>query len=160
MVPVTVLIGATAMVFPAATAVVYAFSGSILSAILSYGIGARLGSAPLHKIAGPKIDALNKRLARNGILAVAVIRNLPLAPYTLVNMAAGASKVKFRDYVLGTAIGMAPGILAITVFADRLLQAIKDPNWLNISVSGVLLVAFGVGFWWVRRRLRRREKGE
>ncbi|MCG6879015.1 MAG: VTT domain-containing protein [Deltaproteobacteria bacterium] len=160
MVPVTVLIGATAMVFPAATAVVYAFSGSILSAILSYGIGARLGSAPLHKIAGPKIEALNKRLARNGILAVAVIRNLPLAPYTMVNMAAGASKVKFRDYVLGTGIGMAPGILAITVFADRLLQAIKDPNWLNISVSGALLSAFGVGFWWVRRRLRRREKGE
>jgi phospholipase D1/2 len=114
MVPVTVLIIATAMVFPAFTATGYALGGCVLSAILTYGIGARLGSAPLQRFAGGKINRLNKRLAKKGFLAIAVIRNLPLAPFTLVNMAAGASKVRFRDYVVGTGIGMVPGIVAVT----------------------------------------------
>ncbi len=160
MVPVTVLVIATAMVFPAFTATGYALGGCLLSAILTYGIGARLGSAPLERVAGRRINRLNKRLARKGILAIAVIRNLPLAPFTLVNMAAGASKVRFRDYVVGTGIGMLPGIVAVTFFADRVFQTLKKPNWLNITISCALFVAFGLGFWWLKRRLQKTKEGE
>ncbi|MGM0428477.1 MAG: VTT domain-containing protein [Thermodesulfobacteriota bacterium] len=156
MVPVTILVGVTAMVFPPWTAGLYALSGCILSAVVSYSIGAVMGTKTLNRLAGRRIIRLSKRLAKQGILTVAVVRNLPLAPFSVVNMVAGASHIKFWDYVVGTAIGMAPGVLAIILFADRLLETIRDPEWINILLTAGLAIAFFVGFWWVRRRLEKR----
>ena len=51
---------------------------------------------------------------------MAVVRNLPVAPFTIVNMVAGASHIKLGDFLLGTALGMAPGIVAIMVFIPDL----------------------------------------
>jgi phospholipase D1/2 len=48
------------------------------------------------------------------VLAVAAIRLVPIAPFTLVNLIAGASKIRFADYLLGTVIGMAPGLVLMS----------------------------------------------
>ncbi|MDZ7695389.1 MAG: VTT domain-containing protein [Deltaproteobacteria bacterium] len=154
-VPVTLLVGVTAIVFPPLTAFFYSLSGCVLNAILTYGIGAALGKAPLQKFAGKKIDRLSKRLAKRGILSVMVIRNVPIAPYTIVNMLAGASRIKFRDYVVGTCIGMAPGIAVLTFFVDRLIETLKHPDWTNIILTACIAIAFGVGFWRIKRRLQK-----
>jgi phospholipase D1/2 len=154
-VPVTVLVGVTAVVFPPLTAFFYSLSGCVLNAILTYGIGAALGRAPLRKVAGLKVERLSKRLAKRGILAIIVIRNFPVAPYTLVNMLAGASKIKFRDYLAGTCIGIAPGIGLVTFFVDRLIDAMRDPGWENIILIGSLVIAFAILIWRVRRRFQK-----
>jgi uncharacterized membrane protein YdjX (TVP38/TMEM64 family) len=89
------------------------------------------------------------------MLAVAVVRNLPIAPFTIVNVVAGASRIKLRDFLLGTAIGMAPGILAIMLFTDRLLNAVRDPQWGNIALAAAAALILGIGIWWIKRRLLR-----
>jgi uncharacterized membrane protein YdjX (TVP38/TMEM64 family) len=71
-----------------------------------------------------------------------VIRNVPIAPFTVVNLLAGASSLRFRDYLLGTALGMAPGIAAVTLMGDRLRGVLEDPTAGNV---GWLLLA--VGLW-------------
>jgi phospholipase D1/2 len=90
---------------------------------------------------------------------VAIVRNLPVAPFTIVNLVAGASRIRFRDYVAGTALGMAPGILAISVFADRLIHTVKDPEWGNIALTVGLAIVLGIGIWWAKKRISR-EKGD
>jgi phospholipase D1/2 len=101
------------------------------------------------------LNRLSKRLARQGLVTVALVRNLPIAPFTIVNMVAGASRIKFKDFLLGTALGMAPGIFAITVFTNRLLQAIREPGWSNIAIATGIAGILGVGFLWIRKRLSR-----
>jgi uncharacterized membrane protein YdjX (TVP38/TMEM64 family) len=92
-------------------------------------------------------------MARKGVLSVAVIRNIPIAPYTIVNLIAGASHIKLKDFLIGTAVGMLPGVLSITLFTDRLLQAFRQPNWVNFGVAGLLAAALTGGFWWLKNRL-------
>ncbi|MCF8143572.1 MAG: VTT domain-containing protein [Deltaproteobacteria bacterium] len=158
MVPVTLLVGATAMIFPPLKAGLYALSGCLCSAVVTYAIGARLGKRLIHRIAGRRINRLDKILGKQGLLAVAIVRNLPVAPFTVVNLVAGASGIRFRDYVAGTALGMAPGILAISVFADRLIHTVKDPEWGNIALTVGLAIILGIGIWWAKKRISR-EKG-
>jgi len=154
-VPVTLLVGVTAVVFPPLTAFFYALSGCVLSAVSTYGIGAVLGKAPLQKLVGRKVERVSKRLAKRGILTIIVLRNVPLAPFTLVNMLAGASRIRFKDYAVGTCIGMAPGIAVLTFFVDRLLQIIKEPDWVNIMLTGCAAIAFGIFFWRIRQRFQK-----
>jgi uncharacterized membrane protein YdjX (TVP38/TMEM64 family) len=70
-----------------------------------------------------------------------IVRLLPLAPFTLTNLVAGASGIRIRDFTLGTALGMAPGILAITVFEAQLEDAIRNPGIATLlTVAGLVLV--------------------
>jgi phospholipase D1/2 len=68
-------------------------------------------------------------------------------------MIAGASRIRLKDFLVGTAIGMLPGIVAVVVFSDRLLNAVRNPGWLNISIAAGVAVLIGLGSWWIHRRL-------
>ena len=157
MVPITVLIGATGIIFPAHLGVVYALAGSLLSSLITYFIGAGFGRRMVRRLAGSRLNRLSRQLARQGILTVMVVRNLPVAPFTIVNMVAGASHIKLRDFLLGTALGMLPGIVVITVFADRLSAAVKNPHWTNIAVAAGIAIVWVLGIWLIQNRLRSRK---
>jgi phospholipase D1/2 len=153
MIPVTLLVGATGIVFSPAIGTLYALAGCLLSGLTTYALGAKLGRNTIRKLSGKRSARLSRRLADNGIIAVAIIRNLPVAPFTIVNMMAGASRIKLKDFLIGTAIGMLPGILGVVVFSDRLLNAVRNPGWFNVSIAAGVAVLIGLGSWWVHRRL-------
>ena len=93
-----------------------------------------------------------------GVLAVVVLRLVPVAPFTLVNLVAGATHLRARDFLLGTALGMTPGILAVTVFSDRLAVALWHPSGtaLALLAAAAALIAAGafVLYRWLARRAR------
>jgi phospholipase D1/2 len=153
MVPITLLVGVTAMVFSPTWGTLYALSGCLLNALTTYLIGSRLGKQTVRKLAGQRLNRLSRQMAKKGILTVAIIRNIPVAPFTIVNMIAGASHIRLKDYLIGTAIGMLPGILAITLFADRLLHTIQNPGWLNALIAVFLAAAIILGSWSLKKRM-------
>jgi uncharacterized membrane protein YdjX (TVP38/TMEM64 family) len=91
----------------------YILAGATLGATISYAIGRYLGHEWLRLFAGERINRISTRLAERGILAVIVIRMLPIAPFAIVNMVAGTSHFRSRDFVLGTIFGMLPGTVLI-----------------------------------------------
>ena len=97
---------------------------------------------------------MNRYLKRHGILAMALVRNLPVAPYSLVNLIAGAVSIKLSDFLVGSFIGMLPGITVITLFTDRMLEAIENPNMMNIVLAVIVAILLAAGIWWLRKRLR------
>jgi phospholipase D1/2 len=150
--PITMLIIATAMAFGPLLGLTYSLLGCLVSATLTFGIGALMGRETVRRFAGRHVSRLSHRLARHGLTAVLIVRILPVAPFTIVNIMAGASEVRFRDFILATLLGMLPGLVVMTVFGDRLQSAIKDPR----AESFMLLVAFVVALIavmiWLRRR--------
>ena len=153
MIPVTLMVGATGIVFSPVIGTLYALAGCLLSGLTAYAVGAKVGRKTIRKLSGKRSARLSRRLADNGIIAVAIIRNLPVAPFTIVNMIAGASHIKLKDFLVGTAIGMLPGILGVVVFSDRLLNAVRNPGWFNVSIAAGVAVLIGIGSWWINRRL-------
>lgn len=140
MIPVNLLILATALSFGPITGFALALAGSLLGGLASYLLGRWLGREVVRKLAGKKLNRLSRRLARRGWLAVALLRMVPIAPFTLVNMVAGASHISTRSFLIGTAIGMCPGILAIMVFEKGLEHALRNPGWETV---GLALLALG-----------------
>jgi phospholipase D1/2 len=155
-VPITLMIVVTALVFGAWIAFGYAMVGSLCAAALTFGIGHALGRDLVGRIGGEGLNRLNRRLGRRGLLAVVTVRILPLAPFTVVNLAAGASHIRLRDFLLGTALGMLPGILAITVFSDRLLAVLREPSPLTLALLAGVAIFVAGGAYALRRWLRGR----
>lgn len=155
-VPITLLVIVTVTVFGPLLGSVYALIGTLLSAMLVFGIGHALGRATVRRVAGSYIGRLSRRLARQGILTIVVVRLLPIAPFSVVNLVFGASHIRLRDFLFGTALGMAPGIALIALFIDRIRAALEAPEPMNFlvlaaSVAAALLAAFGL-YRWLQKR--------
>lgn len=152
-VPVTLLILATAFTFGPVWGVAYSLAGSLLGAVLTYTLGRLLGRDIVRRLAGARVNRLSRRLGRHGLLAAASVRLLPLAPFTVINMVAGASHIRFRDFTFGTVLGMAPGILVMTLLENRLETAIRDPG--PGAFAALAAIAALAVFAWIiiRRRL-------
>jgi phospholipase D1/2 len=155
-VPVNVMIAATGALFGPLLGFLYALAGSLLAAGLSFGIGRGLGRDWVRRLASRRVNAMNKRLSQHGLLAMTVLRLLPIAPFTVVNLAAGASEIRTRDYLLGSLFGMAPGIVLMTVFGDRLGAWLRHPDLSNLVVVLIIAVLALVLTWALRRWSRRR----
>ena len=131
-----------------------AMVGALLGAAASYGIGAFLGHEVLVRLAGSRINLLSQRMATRGLVAVILVRMVPVAPFAVINMVAGASHIRLRDLVLGTAIGMTPGMLAMMVFVDQITEALRAPTPLTFALLGGTVLLIAVGAWGLQRWLR------
>lgn len=155
-VPITLLIAATGLVFGAWPGIGYALSGTLLSAMATYGIGFALGRDAVRRLAGARANRLSERIGERGIVTVAVLRLLPIAPFTIVNLVAGASHIRLRDYLIGSVVGMTPGIVLTVTFAHQLLEAIRHPDVGSVSTMfaiGLALVGISVLLQrWLGRR--------
>jgi phosphatidylserine/phosphatidylglycerophosphate/cardiolipin synthase-like enzyme/uncharacterized membrane protein YdjX (TVP38/TMEM64 family) len=148
LVPVTLLIAVTGIVFGPLEGAAYAVCGSLLSAYLSYWIGRWFGRDAVRGLLGGRINRLSGRLARRGILAMVIIRVLPVAPFTVINVAAGASHIRLRDYLIGTLLGMTPGIVLTVTFVHNLAEAIRNPSVGTVAILSLvaaLLIASALG---------------
>ena len=153
LVPVTLLIVATTATFGALPGGLYALAGSLASGLAGYGVGAALGRHRVRRLFGSRLGRLGSRLSRHGVAVVVAVRLLPLAPYTVVNVAAGAAQVRLRDYVVGTAIGMLPGIVGATAFGEQLVRTIRRPDPVNVVLLLAVAGAVVLAGRWIGRRL-------
>jgi uncharacterized membrane protein YdjX (TVP38/TMEM64 family) len=128
MMPLLALLTATALVFDPVTAIAVALTGSLLNAAAVYFAGARLIRDWAARSFGEPIARVRNALQSRGVIAVAMIRMVPVAPFSLVNVAAGTIGIPFRDYLFGTFLGLAPGTVLICVFGSELKDLLRDPS--------------------------------
>ncbi|RJG06110.1 hypothetical protein D3870_08920 [Noviherbaspirillum cavernae] len=152
MMPVSLMIAVTGVVFGPVAGASYAIAGSLLSAAATYGIGWRLGRETVRRLVGARVNRLSQRIARRGIVAMIIVRMLPIAPFTLVNLVAGASHISFRDFMIGTLLGMLPGIVVMVTFVHYLAEAVRTPSMGSIAVLGAVVLLL-VGFAMLLQRL-------
>jgi uncharacterized membrane protein YdjX (TVP38/TMEM64 family) len=65
------------------------------------------------------LNDLSRRLGERGLLAIVFARVVPVGPFSVVNIVAGASHIGWRDFLLGTVIGLLPGVTVASIFVDR-----------------------------------------
>ena len=141
LVPVTLMILATAFAFGPLAGSAYSLGGCLLAAVLTYGLGRVLGRDTVRRLGSSRLNRVSRRLADHGLVTMFTVRLLPIAPYALVNIVAGASHIRLRDFILGSTLGMAPGIVAITFFEHQLQVAIREPGAKSFAFLAVLVGA-------------------
>jgi uncharacterized membrane protein YdjX (TVP38/TMEM64 family) len=123
---------------------VYALLGIVASAVVTYYVGRRLRRDTVRRLAGAGLDRMVEVLKKYGLLAMTLLRLVPLAPFAIEGIVAGAVRLKLWHLAAGTAIGMLPGTLATTVFGGQLESALSGGSFNWWIVGGVIaLLAAG-----------------
>jgi phosphatidylserine/phosphatidylglycerophosphate/cardiolipin synthase-like enzyme/uncharacterized membrane protein YdjX (TVP38/TMEM64 family) len=149
-IPVTLLVVATCFLFAPLPGALTALGGALLSAAVTYGAGRLAGRHVVRRLAGSRLNAVTRRLARRGPWAVAALRLLPIAGFSTVNAVAGASRLPLRDLLLGTAVGLVPLILLTLIFVNRVRAALADPGPVSyglLAADTALIVAALLFVW-------------
>jgi phospholipase D1/2 len=137
--PVMLLIAATGIAFGPVLGPLYAMAGCLASASTAFAVGRWVGRGRLERWGGDRVARITRTIRRNGTLAVFLIRKIP-APFTLVNMIVGASSVSYRDFVLGTTLGMGAIVVGLAGFGYHLTELWRDPSPATLGRAGIFLL--------------------
>jgi uncharacterized membrane protein YdjX (TVP38/TMEM64 family) len=128
-----------------------AITGIVASAIAVYFAGRALPDSTLRELGGEKLEKTGRMLRKHGVSAALAVSIVPVAPFPMVGMTAGAAKVRLWHFLTGVCLGMLPGTIATAVFTDQVLAALDDEGEVNLwLVAGVVAVLIAL-ILYVRR---------
>jgi len=136
-----------------------AMAGTLLASLAAYGVGRFVPRSKLRALTPARLKNVQAQMRRHGVLAVLALRVLPSLPFTVESVACGALRINVVEYTLGTALGMAPGTLALTVFGHQLGAAIRPGTHLNYWIVAGVVVVFAAITLGLRAWLRSESAG-
>lgn len=162
MFPLSLLVAATGLIFGPWWGFAYALAGTLSASVLNWWAGRWIGRDALLRYGGKRLHGLSRYLSGRGIRTMTLVNLLPLAPFTLTNMMAGAFHLRFGDYMIGSVIGIVPGLAGVTLLGSQLGELITADSGSDIFyalgglVAGVAVLS-ALKLWADRRkRLRNR----
>lgn len=142
--PVTLLAVLGGALFGLRDGLVLNWVGAMLGAIGGYELTSRIRKdiravfLERHK---HRIDTLG---GANGFMAIFRLRLIPIVPFALVNTAGAFAEVPRRDYLIASALGSIPSIVAYTFCGQGVLAGVEGAGHralVRVAIAGgVLLV--------------------
>lgn len=142
--PLVLLVAATGLVFGPWLGIPIALAGALAGAAAGFAAGRAAGRERVRRHAGVRMNRLSRRLGERGLVSLLLVRVIPVAPFAVINVVAGASRLTWRDFLIGTAAGLGPGIVLALLFVDRAVVALRDPGAATVGLV-VALAAFVIG---------------
>ncbi len=129
-------------VWPLWLAFLLSWLGSVLAGVVGFSFARWIGRDWVEDHLPGRMRAYDRRLAEHGLRTVIVVRLMFfLAPPA--HWALGLSQVRFAPFVLGTAIGFAPGIALLALFGKGLLEYLgEQPS--SFWILGIAAIAIAV----------------
>jgi phospholipase D1/2 len=137
-----------------------AVAGSLASASFYFFIGRRFGAERLKELKSERLRKVQRILRKGGVFAVLSVKMVPTAPYPVVNTAAGAIRIRFRDFFIGTFLAHLPGTVTLALFGEQLENVVRMPTAQNMLMLAVIAAAGASVIFLLRRYVTRRMEGE
>ena len=132
-----------------------AMSGILFNAAVAYYVGRLVDERRFKRLGGPRMERAVRMLKREGLWPVTAMFLLPIAPFAVECIAAGALRVKLWHVIVGAAIGNLPGVLLTTVLghqvAGALIHGRQLDKWVvGVAIAAVVALAWGTRLFWKR----------
>jgi uncharacterized membrane protein YdjX (TVP38/TMEM64 family) len=150
--PITIAGG---IVFGILLGAIYTIIGATIGASIAFFFARFLGKSFVDKILEKnfkKLKKYDKKLVKNGFLAVLFFRLIPIFPFNGLNFALGLTKLKFRDYFFGTLIGIIPGSFVLTYFGDSLGSFNIVHILISLSLFILLIFSYKIFKYFLKRK--------
>ena len=134
--PTSILTPLSAVVFGPFLAWIYTFIGENIAASVAFLVARYFGGDMVSRF--KKLNLIDEELKEHGLRTVIFLRLVPLFPFDVVNFGLGLTSISFKKYVIGTAIGVLPGLTAYIFLGASLLSGM----YIVPTIGGFLLLSF------------------
>jgi uncharacterized membrane protein YdjX (TVP38/TMEM64 family) len=117
--------------------------GAVIGASMAFFVGRTLGRDFVASIIGNRLKRYDDAIEKNGFTTVLYLRLLN-SPFTPLNYGLSLTKVRFRDFLLGTGLGVAVSIFVLTFLAGTLKDVWVSGRWEGLLS---LEVGFAIGIF-------------
>ncbi|MEM1367473.1 MAG: TVP38/TMEM64 family protein [Cyanobacteria bacterium P01_H01_bin.15] len=91
-------------------------------------------------------------IKKNPLGFVLTMRLMPISPFTLMNYVLGLTPISWKDYTVGTCVGIIPGSFAYTWLGVSGLRALEGGDRISFFLALSLLALLGILPWvWQKR---------
>lgn len=160
-VPQFILIAACVVAFGPWYGFLYSWIATVVSAGVTYWLGRGPTARLLERKGGRTIGRMTRFVGQNAFYASFMIRNVPSAPFIVINMAFGAARASFVAFILGCALGVLPKTALVAFFGGSFMTAVSgDGIWTSAILAGVAFAWLGLMLLvreWIKRRESQRE---
>ena len=158
-VPGTLLTTLGAAIFGAYWGFLYVWVGAMIGASAAFWIGRTLGREFAASLIGDRLKKYDEAIERNGFATVLYLR-LIYFPFTPMNFGMGLTRVRFRDYLFGTGLGIIVGTFIFTFFVGTVRDVWASGNWGDLLSFKVLFSVALFVFSFFIPKIIKRLKGE
>jgi uncharacterized membrane protein YdjX (TVP38/TMEM64 family) len=137
---------ASGFLFGTCLGTTYAVVSATLGATIVFG-AARTGLAGLAAKVGPQMRRIEAGFRQNALNYLLVLRLVPVFPFWLVNLVAGASGMRLTSYLVGTFFGMIPAAFVYASLGSGLGILVSEGRPPDLHVlfhPGILLPIQGL----------------
>ncbi|WP_374515340.1 TVP38/TMEM64 family protein [Brevundimonas sp.] len=156
--PQFILIAACVVAFGPNLGFAYSWVATVVSAGVTYWLGRGPTARLVDRLDSRTLARLKRFVGRNAFYASFMIRNVPSAPFIVVNMAFGAARANYWTYLAGCALGVLPKTALVAFFGGAVVSAVSgDGVWTSLILAAVAVVWLGLMLA-VREFVKRRER--
>jgi uncharacterized membrane protein YdjX (TVP38/TMEM64 family) len=128
-------------------------AGAEIATFIGYYFGRKCPRDSVQQLAGRTLERFEPLMHRNGVVAMSLLRLLPIGPHVMGSVLAGALRFRPWHVLAGTFIGVTPGILASTLVGQQLANGMAADGHVNQwvvwgSVLGVVVVLALARAWY------------
>lgn len=131
--------------------------GIMVAALATYSAGRFLKRQTVRHLVGDTLDKASDVLRGHGVVAIFAANMLPVPPFGVQGIMAGAIRIKLWEYSVGTMLSLLPGALMITAFGQEIRTALDDPSKVNYWLPAIAAIGFGLfvllGRRWAAKRV-------
>ncbi|MBC6981073.1 TVP38/TMEM64 family protein [Caulobacter sp. 17J80-11] len=154
--PQFVLIAACVVAFGPWLGFLYSWVATVVSAAATFWVGRVAGARSLERFGGGVLNRMSSYVGKNAFTGSFIIRNVPSAPFIVVNMAFGVSRASFWQFLAGCALGVLPKTALVAFFGGSFMTAVAgDGVWSSAILAGIGLAWLAIMLI-AREILRRR----
>lgn len=151
--PQFVLIAACVVAFGPSAGFFYSWIATIVSAALTFWVGRLAGAETLRRYGGETANRLSAFVGKNDLVASIIVRNVPTAPFIIVNMAFGVSRARFGAFLLGCSIGVLPKTALVAFAGGSAIAALAGSPLVAIGAAVAAGALWLIGMLLARRFL-------
>lgn len=147
--PDSILAVAGGTVFGLVWGTIYTIIGATIGGTISFYISRTFGRDAVERLVKHKAQWFEDGAEKQGFLLVFILRLIPLIPFDIISYGAGLSKIRYRDFVTATVLGIIPGVMVYTNIGDKVIDVY---SWKFICSIAALLALCIISFY-ARKKL-------
>lgn len=157
--PLTVLFMASGVMFPLWLAFIINLAGLCISFSLPYALGRISGTPLVDKLVRkyPKAERLRALSLKNDVFTGFFTRAIAIVPGDVVSMLLGAMGLRYPAYLLGSQLGMLPGMILQTLLGYALDEGLQI--WMIAVFVALMALCVGISVY-VNKRAKNKNHPE